>query len=181
MALWALPHHWWQTETLNAPVLFLQLSQPLQQVTSQQWMMPSAAFQSTLCKLYKQLFLVMSTSVLSGPQSSHDADAIHWLFECFLTPCCVFDSAVRCSGLKTQPDSMSQNARKALPRNLGTPTDTPPSTLLINSKGLNPSPKRAVRDPKTGRGILLRSHRNLWSVCNSSPPLLTHSLLMHLE
>lgn len=62
------------------------------------------------------------------------------------------DSAVRCTGVKTQPDSMSQNARKALPRNLGTPTDTPPSTLLINSKGLNPSPKRAVRDPKTGRG-----------------------------
>lgn len=64
-------------------------------------------------------------------------------------------SAVRCSGVKTQPDSMSQNARKALPRHLGTPTDTPPSTLLMNSKGLNPSPKRAVRDPKTGRGTVL--------------------------
>lgn len=64
-----------------------------------------------------------------------------------------FTLAVKCSGVKTQPDSMSQNARKALPRNLGTPTDTPPSTLMINSKGPNPSPKRAVRDPKTGRGI----------------------------
>lgn len=67
--------------------------------------------------------------------------------------CCVFHLAVRCSGVKTQPDSMSQNARKALPRNLGTPTDTPPSTL-VSSKGLNSSPKRAVRDPKTGRGTL---------------------------
>lgn len=47
---------------------------------------------------------------------------------------------------------MSQNARRALPRHLGTPTDTPPSTLLMSSKGFNPSPKRAVRDPKTGRG-----------------------------
>lgn len=54
--------------------------------------------------------------------------------------------------MKTQPDSMSQNARKGLPRNFGTPTDTPPSTLVVNSRGLNPSPKRAVRDPKTGRG-----------------------------
>lgn len=61
-------------------------------------------------------------------------------------------TAVRCSGVKTQPDGMSQNARKALPRNLGTPADTPPSTLLITSKGLAPSPKRAVRDPKTGKG-----------------------------
>ncbi len=80
--------------------------------------------------------------------------------------CCVFmvscglTSAVRCSGVKTQPDSMSQNARKAPPRHLGTPTDTPPSTLLMNSKGLNPSPKRAVRDPKTGRGTVLHSFRN---------------------
>ncbi|XP_028267220.1 serine/threonine-protein kinase SMG1 isoform X1 [Parambassis ranga] len=72
-----------------------------------------------------------------------------------------FAAAVRCSGVKTQPDSMSQNARKALPRNLGTPTDTPPSTLLINNKGLNPSPKRAVRDPKTGRAV---QERNSYAV-----------------
>ncbi|KAM9745691.1 serine/threonine-protein kinase SMG1 isoform 1-T1 [Menidia menidia] len=72
-----------------------------------------------------------------------------------------FAAAVRCSGVKTQPDSMSQNARKALPRNLGTPTDTPPSTLLTNSKGLNPSPKRAVRDPKTGRAV---QERNSYAV-----------------
>ncbi|KAK1877563.1 Serine/threonine-protein kinase SMG1 [Dissostichus eleginoides] len=72
-----------------------------------------------------------------------------------------FAAAVKCSGVKTQPDSMSQNARKALPRNLGTPTDTPPSTLLVNSKGLNPSPKRAVRDPKTGRAV---QERNSYAV-----------------
>ncbi|XP_061604634.1 serine/threonine-protein kinase SMG1 [Phyllopteryx taeniolatus] len=71
-----------------------------------------------------------------------------------------FAAAVRCSGLKTQPESMSQNARKALPRNLGTPTDTPPSTLM-NSKGLNPSPKRAVRDPKTGKAV---QERNSYAV-----------------
>ncbi|MBN3303880.1 SMG1 kinase, partial [Amia calva] len=62
-----------------------------------------------------------------------------------------FAAAVRCSGPKTQPDSMSQNARKPLPRNLGTSADTPPSSLLLNNKGMAPSPKRAVRDPKTGR------------------------------
>ncbi|XP_008297822.1 serine/threonine-protein kinase SMG1 [Stegastes partitus] len=72
-----------------------------------------------------------------------------------------FAAAVRCSGVKTQPDSMSQNARKALPRNLGTPTDTPPSTLQMNSKGFNPSPKRAVRDPKTGRAV---QERNSYAV-----------------
>lgn len=72
-----------------------------------------------------------------------------------------FAAAVRCSGAKTQPDSMSQNARKALPRNMGTPTDTPPSTLMMNSKGLNPSPKRAIRDPKTGRAV---QERNSYAV-----------------
>ncbi|XP_035470486.2 serine/threonine-protein kinase SMG1 isoform X2 [Scophthalmus maximus] len=72
-----------------------------------------------------------------------------------------FAAAVRCSGVKTQPDSMSQNARKGLQRNLGTPTDTPPSTLLMNSRGLNPSPKRAVRDPKTGRAV---QERNSYAV-----------------
>nr|XP_019958506.1 PREDICTED: serine/threonine-protein kinase SMG1 [Paralichthys olivaceus] len=72
-----------------------------------------------------------------------------------------FAAAVRCSVVKTQPDSMSQNARKGLPRNLGTPTDTPPSTLLMNCRGLNPSPKRAVRDPKTGRAV---QERNSYAV-----------------
>ncbi|TRY87779.1 hypothetical protein DNTS_015691 [Danionella cerebrum] len=70
-------------------------------------------------------------------------------------------AAVRCSGVKTQPDGMSQNARKALPRNFGTPVDTPPSTLMVSSKGLAPSPKRAVRDPKTGRAV---QERNSYAV-----------------
>ncbi|XP_041633863.1 serine/threonine-protein kinase SMG1 isoform X3 [Cheilinus undulatus] len=70
-------------------------------------------------------------------------------------------AAVRCSGVKTQPDSMSQNARKTLQRNLGTPNDTPPNTLVMNSKPLNPSPKRAVRDPKTGRAV---QERNSYAV-----------------
>lgn len=99
---------------------------------------------------------------------------------------CALTSAVRCSGVKTQPDSMSQNARKGLPRNLGTPTDTPPSTLLMNSKGLNPSPKRAVRDPKTGRGTLLHSiHTDCSLVCSRqsyySPLLLNTCRTIHLR
>ncbi|XP_063077660.1 serine/threonine-protein kinase SMG1 isoform X2 [Engraulis encrasicolus] len=72
-----------------------------------------------------------------------------------------FAAAVRCSGVKTQTDGMSQNARKALPRHLGTPADTPPSTLMITSKGLAPSPKRAVRDPKTGKAV---QERNSYAV-----------------
>ncbi|XP_028978964.2 serine/threonine-protein kinase SMG1 isoform X1 [Esox lucius] len=72
-----------------------------------------------------------------------------------------FAAAVRCSGVKTQPDSMSQNARKPLPRNIATPADTPPSAQMMNSKGLNPSPKRAVRDPKTGRAV---QERNSYAV-----------------
>ncbi|KAM8824507.1 serine/threonine-protein kinase SMG1 isoform 2-T2 [Synchiropus picturatus] len=73
-----------------------------------------------------------------------------------------FAAAVRCSGVKTQSESMSQNTRKLLPRNPGTPADTPPSsTLAVSSKGLNPSPKRAVRDPKTGRAV---QERNSYAV-----------------
>uniref|UniRef100_A0A674MC73 non-specific serine/threonine protein kinase n=1 Tax=Takifugu rubripes TaxID=31033 RepID=A0A674MC73_TAKRU len=72
-----------------------------------------------------------------------------------------FAAAVRCTGLKTQPDSVSQNVRKALPRNLGTPTDTPPSAPLVNNKCLNASPKRAIRDPKTGRAV---QERNSYAV-----------------
>lgn len=72
-----------------------------------------------------------------------------------------FATAVRCSLVKTQPDSMSQNARKTFPRNMATPTDTPPSALVVNSKGLNPSPKRALRDPKTGRAV---QERNSYAV-----------------
>eukprot|EP00064_Thunnus_orientalis_P012320 superscaffoldBa00001877_g12355 len=99
-------------------------------------------------------------SPVSTAQTSFAAEEMQFI--CFLfhhAECCL-TLAVRCSGVKTQPDSMSQNARKALPRNLGTPTDTPPSTLLMN-KGLNPSPKRAVRDPKTGRAV---QERNSYAV-----------------
>lgn len=78
---------------------------------------------------------------------------------------CPLTAVVRCSGAKTQSDSMSQNTRKALPRNLETPNDTPPSTLIVNNKGLNISPKRAVRDPKTGRGTYCL-------VCNVTLPFL---------
>ncbi|XP_045069168.1 serine/threonine-protein kinase SMG1 [Coregonus clupeaformis] len=72
-----------------------------------------------------------------------------------------FAAAVKCSGVKTQTDSMSQNSRKLLPRNLGTPADTPPSAQTMTSKGLNPSPKRSVRDPKTGRAV---QERNSYAV-----------------
>ncbi|XP_030645489.1 serine/threonine-protein kinase SMG1 isoform X2 [Chanos chanos] len=72
-----------------------------------------------------------------------------------------FAAAVRYSGLKTQPDNMSQNARKNFPRNLATPADTPPSTLQLTTKGLAPSPKRAARDPKTGRAV---QERNSYAV-----------------
>ncbi|CAL9703653.1 unnamed protein product [Knipowitschia caucasica] len=75
-------------------------------------------------------------------------------------PQSTFATAVRCSLVKTQPDSMSQNTRKTLPRNIATPTDTPPSALAVN-KGLNPSPKRALRDPKTGRAV---QERNSYAV-----------------
>ncbi|XP_023677609.2 serine/threonine-protein kinase SMG1 isoform X1 [Paramormyrops kingsleyae] len=74
-----------------------------------------------------------------------------------------FAAAVRCTGPRTQPDSMSQNTRKSapLPRNPGTPADTPPSTLALTTKGLVPSPKRAVRDPRTGRAV---QERNSYAV-----------------
>ncbi|XP_030237319.1 serine/threonine-protein kinase SMG1 isoform X2 [Gadus morhua] len=72
-----------------------------------------------------------------------------------------FAAAVRSTSGKTQPDSMSQNARRALPRHLGTPADTPPGPLVTASKALNPSPKRAIRDPKTGRAV---QERNSYAV-----------------
>ncbi|KAG2455286.1 SMG1 kinase, partial [Polypterus senegalus] len=72
-----------------------------------------------------------------------------------------FAAAVRCNAQKTQTDNMSQNSRKLLPRNVGTSADTPPSTLALTSKGLAPSPKRAVRDPKTGRAV---QERNSYAV-----------------
>lgn len=56
------------------------------------------------------------------------------------------------TGQKTQPDVMSQNARKLIQKNLATSADTPPSTVPGAGKSVACSPKKAVRDPKTGKG-----------------------------
>ena len=67
-----------------------------------------------------------------------------------------FAAAVRSNtGQKTQPDVMSQNARKLIQKNLATSADTPPSTVPGTGKSAACSPKKAVRDPKTGKGKLL--------------------------
>lgn len=67
-----------------------------------------------------------------------------------------FSIAVRSNtGQKTQPDVMSQNARKLIQKNLATSADTPPSTVPGTGKSVACSPKKAVRDPKTGKGNYL--------------------------
>ena len=64
-----------------------------------------------------------------------------------------FTLAVRSNtGQKTQPDVMSQNAKKLIQKNLATSADTPPSTIPGTGKSIACSPKKAVRDPKTGTG-----------------------------
>lgn len=64
-----------------------------------------------------------------------------------------FSVAVRSNtGQKTQPDVMSQNAKKLIQKNLATSADTPPSTIPGTGKSIACSPKKAVRDPKTGKG-----------------------------
>ena len=60
------------------------------------------------------------------------------------------------TGQKTQPDVMSQNARKLIQKNLATSADTPPSTILGTGKCVACSPKKAFRDPKTGKGNELK-------------------------
>ena len=60
------------------------------------------------------------------------------------------------TGQKTQPDVMSQNARKLIQKNLATSADTPPSTIPGTGKSVACSPKKAVRDPKTGKGNELK-------------------------
>ncbi|XP_028842210.1 serine/threonine-protein kinase SMG1 isoform X2 [Denticeps clupeoides] len=107
---------------------------------------------------------MQSQSIYNGLVSFASPLVTDCASDCPSPPCMAqttFAAAVRCSGVKTQVDNMSQNSRKALPRNLGTPADTPPSTLLVTSKGLAPSPKRAVRDPKTGRAV---QERNSYAV-----------------
>uniref|UniRef100_A0A2K6FWB0 Serine/threonine-protein kinase SMG1 n=1 Tax=Propithecus coquereli TaxID=379532 RepID=A0A2K6FWB0_PROCO len=73
-----------------------------------------------------------------------------------------FAAAVRSNtGQKTQPDVMSQNARKLIQKNLATSADTPPSTIPGTGKSVACSPKKAVRDPKTGKAV---QERNSYAV-----------------
>lgn len=74
--------------------------------------------------------------------------------------CASFSIAVRSNtGQKTQPDVMSQNARKLMQKNLATSADTPPSAVPGTGKSVACSPKKAVRDPKTGKGDYLEQGR----------------------
>lgn len=54
---------------------------------------------------------------------------------------------------------MSQNARKLMQKNLATSADTPPSAVPGTGKSVACSPKKAVRDPKTGKGDYLEQGR----------------------
>ncbi|KAK7833348.1 hypothetical protein U0070_017347 [Myodes glareolus] len=73
-----------------------------------------------------------------------------------------FAAAVRSNtGQKTQPDVMSQNAKKLIQKNLATSADTPPSTIPGTGKSIACSPKKAVRDPKTGKAV---QERNSYAV-----------------
>lgn len=73
-----------------------------------------------------------------------------------------FAAAVRSNtGQKTQPDVMSQNAKKLIQKNLATSADTPPSTIPGTGKNIACSPKKAVRDPKTGKAV---QERNSYAV-----------------
>lgn len=73
-----------------------------------------------------------------------------------------FAAAVRSSTTqKTQPEVMSQNARKMAQRNLVASANTPPGTTLGSGKNIAPSPKKAARDPKTGKAV---QERNSYAV-----------------
>ncbi|XP_078521376.1 serine/threonine-protein kinase SMG1 [Lissotriton helveticus] len=73
-----------------------------------------------------------------------------------------FAAAVRCNTIqKTQPEVMSQNAKKTIQKNLATSADTPPSTVPGTGKNIASSPKKAVRDPKTGKAV---QERNSYAV-----------------
>ncbi|XP_074867075.1 serine/threonine-protein kinase SMG1 isoform X1 [Carettochelys insculpta] len=73
-----------------------------------------------------------------------------------------FAAAVRSNtGQKTQPEVMSQNARKPVQKNLATSADTPPSTVPGTGKSVTCSPKKAARDPKTGKAV---QERNSYAV-----------------
>ncbi|XP_043946465.1 serine/threonine-protein kinase SMG1-like [Protopterus annectens] len=73
-----------------------------------------------------------------------------------------FAAAVRNSTTqKTQPEVMSQNTRKTVQRNLATSAETPPSAATGAGKSVAPSPKKATRDPKTGKAV---QERNSYAV-----------------
>ncbi|XP_040448186.1 serine/threonine-protein kinase SMG1 isoform X3 [Falco naumanni] len=73
-----------------------------------------------------------------------------------------FAAAVRSNtGQKTQPEVMSQNARKLIQKNLATSADTPPSTVPGAGKSVACSPKKTARDPKTGKAV---QERNSYAV-----------------
>ncbi|XP_029431896.1 serine/threonine-protein kinase SMG1 isoform X1 [Rhinatrema bivittatum] len=73
-----------------------------------------------------------------------------------------FAAAVRSNtGQKTQPEVMSQNAKKLMQKNLAVSADTPPSTVPGTGKNVACSPKKAVRDPKTGKAV---QERNSYAV-----------------
>ncbi|KAF2976767.1 hypothetical protein EK904_009294 [Melospiza melodia maxima] len=73
-----------------------------------------------------------------------------------------FAAAVRSNtGQKTQPEVMSQNARKLIQKNLATSADTPPNTVPGTGKSVACSPKKTARDPKTGKAV---QERNSYAV-----------------
>lgn len=73
-----------------------------------------------------------------------------------------FAAAVRSNTVqKTQPEGMSQNAKKPIQKNLAPSADTPPSTVPGPVKCVVSSPKKAVRDPKTGKAV---QERNSYAV-----------------
>ncbi|XP_063170959.1 serine/threonine-protein kinase SMG1 [Candoia aspera] len=73
-----------------------------------------------------------------------------------------FAAAVRSNtGQKTQPEIMSQNTRKLIQKNLAPLADTPPGTIAGAGKGVISSPKKAIRDPKTGKAV---QERNSYAV-----------------
>ncbi|XP_063286393.1 serine/threonine-protein kinase SMG1 isoform X2 [Pelobates fuscus] len=73
-----------------------------------------------------------------------------------------FAAAVRSNTVqKTQSEGMSQNTKKPIQKNLAPSANTPPSTLPGPGKSVASSPKKAVRDPKTGKAV---QERNSYAV-----------------
>ncbi|XP_053326618.1 serine/threonine-protein kinase SMG1 [Spea bombifrons] len=73
-----------------------------------------------------------------------------------------FAAAVRSNAVqKPQTEGMSQNTKKPIQKNLAPSADTPPSTVSTIGKSVVSSPKKAVRDPKTGKAV---QERNSYAV-----------------